>query len=109
MRGRTLVYFSRLSLHYHDFLLLLSFFRLSLSVFAFAFDHLFLVGKGGGRKVSERASEFSAFGPPAVSVSCFLVAYFLSISIRTTKRKSATKIEDQKWAVMPDPGGGEER
>lgn len=94
MRGRNLVYFSRLSLHYHDFLLLLlllSFFRLSLSVFAFASDHLFLVGKGGGRKVSERASEFSAFGPLAVSVSCFLVAYFLSISIRTTKRKSATK------------------
>lgn len=57
MRGRNLVYFSRLSLHYHDFLLLLlSFFRLSLSVFAFASDHLFLVGKGGGRKASERAS-----------------------------------------------------
>lgn len=103
--GRNLVYLFSTILALSRFLVVVVIFP---SV-SFCFASGRFLGGGGGRKESERASEFRAFGPLAISIPCFLsVAYFL-MSMRLGRRRQPQEIEEQKWAGMPDPGCGEER
>lgn len=71
---RNLYIFSRLSLHYHDFLLLWSFFRLSLSALLLV---VFLVVVVVGKRASERASSVLLVLLPFLFAASFLSLIFL--------------------------------